>query len=102
MFTLNGVAFKILMAELSNYSEKFDVWITRKLLKSKGISPIWWVRNLEVVGITPWIAFPSVDPGRRYGLLPSDPFHLATIREFGINLLQLMIPVSSGWSGLYL
>jgi len=42
---------------------------------------------LEVVGITPRTAFSSVELGERYGLLPSDSFHLATMKEFGIKFI---------------
>jgi predicted nucleic acid-binding protein len=38
VLVLNEVAFKILMAELSNYSEKINIWIAKKLLKSKEIA----------------------------------------------------------------
>lgn len=34
VLVVNEVTFKILMAELSNYSEKFNIWIAKKLLKS--------------------------------------------------------------------
>ena len=96
---LNEVAFKILMAELSNYSEKFNIWVARKLLKSKEVTEkayrpvkryITYLRGLEkleVVGITPRIAFSSIELGERYGLLPSDSFHLATMKEFGIKFI---------------
>jgi predicted nucleic acid-binding protein len=95
VLVLNEVAFKILMAELSNYSEIFNIWVAKKLLKSKEIAEkayrpvrkyiayLKGLERLEVVGITPKIAFLSVELGERYGLLPSDSFHLATMKEFG-------------------
>lgn len=99
VLVLNEVGFKILMAELSNYSEKFNIWIARKLLKSKKvaekayrpvkkyISYLKGLERLEVVGITPRIAFSSVEFGERYGLLPTDSFHLATMKELGIKFI---------------
>jgi Predicted nucleic acid-binding protein, contains PIN domain len=99
VIVLNEVAFKILMAELSNHSEKFNIWVARKLLKSKEVTEkayrpvkryITYLRGLEkleVVGITPRIAFSSIEFGERYGLLPSDSFHLATMKEFGIKFI---------------
>jgi len=99
VLVLNEVAFKILMAELSNYSEKFNIWIARKLLKSeevaekaykpvkKYIAYLKGLERLEVVGITPRIAFSSVEFGERFGLLPSDSFHLATMKELGIKFI---------------
>jgi len=99
VLVLNEVAFKILMAELSNYSEKFNIWVARKLLKSKEVAEkayrpvkkyIAYLKRLEmleVVGITPRTAFSSVELSERYGLLPSDSFHLATMKEFGIKFI---------------
>lgn len=99
VLVLNEVAFKILMAELSNYSEKFNIWVARKLLKSKEVAEkayrpvkkyITYLRGLErldVVGITPRIAFSAVGFGERYGLLPTDSFHLATMKELGIKFI---------------
>lgn len=99
VLVLNEVAFKILMAELSNYSEKFNIWVARKLLKSKEVAEkaykpvknyITYLRGLErleVVGITSKIAFSSVELGERYGLLPSDSFHLATMKDLGIKFI---------------
>jgi predicted nucleic acid-binding protein len=99
VLVLNEVAFKILMAELSNYSEKFNIWVARKLLKSKEVAEkaykpvkkyIRYLRGLErleVVGITPKISFSSVELGERYGLLPSDSFHLATMKDLGIKFI---------------
>ncbi len=99
VLVLNEVAFKILMAELSNYSEKFNIWIAKKLLKSKEtaekaykpvkkyLTYLKGLEWLEIVEITPRIAFSSVELGQRYGLLPSDSFHLATMKEFGIKFI---------------
>ncbi|NIA11185.1 MAG: PIN domain-containing protein [Nitrospiraceae bacterium] len=99
VLVLNEVAFKILMAELSNYSEKFNIWIAKKLLKSKEIAEnaykpvkqylayLEGLECLEITEITPRIAFSSVVLGQRYGLLPSDSFHLATMKEFGMTFI---------------
>ncbi len=99
VLVLNEVAFKILMAELSNYSEKFNIWVARKLLKSKEVAEkayrpvkkyityLKGLEKLEVVGIAPRIAFSSVELGERYGLLPTDSFHLATMKELGIKFI---------------
>jgi predicted nucleic acid-binding protein len=99
VLVLNEVTFKILMAELSNYAKKFNIWVARKLLKSKEIAEkaykpvkkyITYLRGLEmleVAGITPRTAFSSVEIGERYGLLPSDSFHLATMKERGIKFI---------------
>jgi len=99
VLVLNEVAFKILMAERSNYSEKFNIWIAKKLLKSKEIAEkvykpvkkyqayLEGLEWLEIKGITPKIAFSSVELGQRYGLLPSDSFHLATMKEFEMKFI---------------
>lgn len=99
VLVLNEVAFKILIAELSNYSEKFNIWIAKKLLKSKEIAEnaykpvkkyLTYLKGLEwleIVEITPRIAFSSVELGQRYGLLPSDSFHLATMKELEIRFI---------------
>lgn len=99
VLVLNEVVFKILMAELSNYSEKFNIWIAKKLLKSKEIAVnaykpvkkyLTYLKGLEwleIIEITPRIAFSSVDLGERYGLLPSDSFHLATMKELEITFI---------------
>jgi len=99
VLALNEVAFKILMAELSNYSEKFNIWIAKKLLKSKEIAEKVYkpvktylayldgLEWLEIIEITPKIAFSSVVLGERYGLLPSDSFHLATMKELGMMFI---------------
>ena len=34
---LNELMFKILMAELSNYSQKLNIWVAKKLLKNEEI-----------------------------------------------------------------
>lgn len=99
VLVLNEVAFKILMAELSNYSEKFNIWIAKKLLKSEEMAAnaykpvkeyLTYLKELEcleIIEITPRIAFSSVVLGQRYGLLPSDSFHLATMKEFGTTFI---------------
>jgi predicted nucleic acid-binding protein len=99
VLVLNEVAFKILMAELSNYSEKINIWIAKKLLKSKEtaenaykpvkkyLTYLKGLEWLEIIEITPKIAFSSVELGERYGLLPSDSFHLATMKELGMKFI---------------
>ena len=99
VLVLNEVAFKILMAELSNYSEKFNIWIAKKLLKSKEIADSAYkpvkkylaylkgLEWLEIIEITPRIAFSSVEFGQKYGLLPSDSFHLATMKELEMRFI---------------
>ncbi len=96
---LNEVAFKILIAQLSNYSEKFNIWIAKELLKSKEISKnaykpvkryltyLKGIESLEIAEITQKIAFYSAELGQRYGLLPSDSYHVATMKEFEVKYI---------------
>lgn len=72
----------VFIDELTNYSEKFNIWIARKY-----ITYLRRLERLDVVGITPRTAFSSVEIGERYGLLPSDSFHLATMKERGIKFI---------------
>ncbi|KAF5413924.1 MAG: hypothetical protein C5S48_10170 [Candidatus Methanogaster sp.] len=84
VLAVNEVAFNILMAELFNYSKKFNIRIAKKLLKSKEIAEnayksvkqyltyLKGLECLEITEITPRIAFSSVVLGQRCGLLPSD------------------------------
>lgn len=99
VLVLNEVAFKILIAELSNHSEKFNIWIAKELLKSKEISKnaykpvkrymtyLKGLESLEITEITPRIAFSSADLGQRYGLLPSDSYHVATMKELEVKYI---------------
>lgn len=42
---------------------------------------------VDAIEVTPRIAFSSVELGQRYGLLPSDSFHLATMKELEITFI---------------
>ncbi len=94
---LNELMFKILMAELSNYSQKLNIWVAKKLLKNEEIRAkvyesveeyinyLKYLENLDIVEITPRISFLSIELGSKYGLLTSDAYHLACMKEHEIK-----------------
>ena len=68
----------------SEYGEASTQLLERTL---RSILHLKRLEMLEIVGITPRTAFSLVELGERYGLLPSDLFHIATMKEFGIEFI---------------
>jgi len=98
---IDETLFKILMAEVSELMSKPSLWDLKKKLKENDkefIGTIYkpvkeykgYLTELTYGGLTVaelnWkIAVDSVAMGEKYGLLTSDAFHLATMKQNGIK-----------------
>ncbi len=95
---MDEILFKILVAEASQYIDKFNIWNLKKEIKKAKFSSLVYkpvkeyaeylkeltYGGLEIVAIDGGTVEKSVDLGEQYGLLTTDAIHLSAMKQYGI------------------